>query len=267
MPPVASPSLFDRVQGLIGLDDDLRDLKRQRLPYRHDAVYVPHQAKASLISANSNSFSLMSEMEEFIKNDDLKVFLILGDSGAGKSTFNRELERKLWDDHKDNHDPIPLFINLPSFDRPDQDLVTKYFRRNNFTEPQIRAIKRKYKFILICDGYDESQQTKNLYDTNHLNQPDQWNAKMVISCRTEFLGEDYKDRFLPMDEKKRAMPQYFQEAVIVPFSDKQIQEYIKDYVIRKSSIWKSHEYLDALNGVPNLMDLVKNPFLLNLTLE
>ncbi|KAF9203908.1 hypothetical protein BGZ49_005902 [Haplosporangium sp. Z 27] len=267
MPPVGSPSLFDRVQGLVGLDDDLRDLKRQRLPYRHDAVYVPPQAKAGVLSADSNFFPLMDKVEKFIKDEDLKVFLLLGDSGAGKSTFNRELERKLWDDHKDNYDPIPLFINLPAFDRPDQDLVTKYFRRNNFTEPQIRAIKRKYKFILICDGYDESQQTKNLYDTNQLNQPDQWNAKMVISCRTEFLGRDYRYRFLPMDEKKKAIPEHFQESVIVPFSDKQIQEYIKDYVMRKNPIWKSHEYIDALDSIPNLKDLVKNPFLLALTLE
>ncbi|KAF8965502.1 hypothetical protein BGZ46_000605 [Entomortierella lignicola] len=267
MPPVGSPSLFDRVQGLVGLDDDLLDLKRQRLPYRNDVVYIPPQAKASVLSADSNSFSLMDKVEKFIRGEDLKVFLLLGDSGAGKSTFNRELERKLWDDHKDNYDPIPLFINLPAFDRPDQDLVTKYFRRNNFTEPQIRAIKRKYKFILICDGYDESQQTKNIYDTNQLNQPDQWNAKMVISCRTEFLGKDYKDRFLPMDEKKKTMPQHFQEAVIAPFSDTQIQEYIKDYVLRKSPLWKPHEYIDALNSVPNLKDLVKNPFLLTLTLE
>jgi hypothetical protein len=52
---------------------------------------------------------------------------------------------------------IPLHINLPAIDKPEQDMIPKQLRRCEFTEPQIRELKLHHRFILICDGYDESQ--------------------------------------------------------------------------------------------------------------
>jgi hypothetical protein len=47
---------------------------------------------------------------------------------------------------------------LPAIDKPEIDMIAKQLRRDEFTEPQIREMKHHRKFILICDGYDESQQ-------------------------------------------------------------------------------------------------------------
>ncbi|KAF9176501.1 hypothetical protein BGZ51_000523, partial [Haplosporangium sp. Z 767] len=90
---------------------------------------------------------------------------------------------------------------------------------------------------------------------------------MVISCRTEYLPKDYKDHFQPIGQGHIAAPRLFQEAVIVPFSVTQIQEYINQYVSLSSSLWQPKDYLKAFEKVPNLLDLVKNPFLLTLSLE
>ncbi|KAG0285965.1 hypothetical protein BGZ98_005273, partial [Dissophora globulifera] len=202
-------------------------------------------------------FPLMDRVKDFLRGHQ-KVMLLLGDSGAGKSTFNRALECELWGTYKTKDGPIPLFINLPAIDKPDQDLIIKHLRKAEFTELQIKELKNYRRFVLICDGYDESHQTHNLYTSNRLNQPGEWIAQMVISCRSEALGQDYRDRFQPSDSNRQATPKLFQEAVIAPFSQDQIQEYIKKYV---------SDYLHALESILNLQDLVKNPFMLTLTLK
>ncbi|KAF9176368.1 hypothetical protein BGZ51_000854, partial [Haplosporangium sp. Z 767] len=90
---------------------------------------------------------------------------------------------------------------------------------------------------------------------------------MVISCRTEYLPKDYKDRFQPIGQGHIAAPGLFQEAVIVPFSVTQIQDYINQYVSLNNPLWQAKDYMEAFDKVPNLLDLVKNPFLLALSLE
>jgi WD40 repeat protein len=194
------------------------------------------------------------------------VFLVLGDSGAGKSTFNRELECHLWHSYKKGG-TIPLHINLPAIEKPEHDIIAKQLRKAEFTEPQIRELKLHRKFTLICDGYDESQQTHNLYISNRLNQAGEWNAKMVISCRREYLGDDYRYRFQPGDRNHHSESGLFQEAAITPFSMGQVQDYITQYVAVHRPLWEVNEYRKALDLIPSLKDLVKNPFLMSLSLE
>ncbi|CAO3565079.1 unnamed protein product [Mortierella alpina] len=264
--PRTSP-LLTRAQDIPDVEEDLRKLRKRQLKDHTKAVYVPPRAKASRQAPDSASFDLMSNMNEFLRSD-LQVFLLLGDSGAGKSTFNRELERELWTKYDSSEGDIPLFIHLPSINNPGKDLVAKHLRRCDFLEPQIRELKNNRRFMLICDGYDECQQIHNLYTSNNLNENGQWKAKMVISCRSEHLGHDYKDRFQPlMDATKSAGESRLQEAAIVPFSTEQIKDYINRYVTVVNPPWRATSYLTALEKIPNLMDLIRNPFLLTLSLD
>ncbi|KAG0214595.1 hypothetical protein BGX31_001056 [Mortierella sp. GBA43] len=266
LPAVGSPSLLDRVQERPDVEGSLRQLRRQRLKERGSAVYIPPQAKANLQAANESQFSLMEKIDEFLAGEQM-VFLVLGDSGAGKSTFNKELECQLWQAYKKKSGPIPLHINLPAIDKPEHDMIAKQLRKVEFTEPQIRELKLHRSFILICDGYDESQQTHNLYTSNRLNQPGEWKAKMVISCRSEYLGVDYRDRFQPGDRNQRSESSLLQEAVITPFSMDQVQDYIHQYVSVHRPLWEADDYKGALDLIPSLKELVKNPFLMSLSLE
>ncbi|KAF9342309.1 hypothetical protein BGX26_007826, partial [Mortierella sp. AD094] len=120
---------------------------------------------------------------------------------------------------------------------------------------------------MICDGYDESQQNRNLYMSNQLNQPGGWRVQMVISCRTEHNGVDYKHCFEPTDRNSSGKVELFQQAIISPFDKNQIQAYVEQYVTLKKPSWGSEDYQQALKQIPNLQDLVKNPFLLKLALE
>ncbi|KAF9175043.1 hypothetical protein BGX20_008600 [Mortierella sp. AD010] len=262
LPPKTSP-LLDCVQNKPDVEVALRHLKSERLRGRGGDVYISPRAKASVNA--TEEFDLTSKVQEFLHSDK-KVFLLQGDSGAGKSTFIRELEIGLWNKYKPDG-PIPLFVFLPTIERPEQDLIGKQLQKASFTEGQIREMKMHREFILICDGYDESQQTRNLYTSNELNQPGGCRVQMVISCRTEYNGFDYKDRFQPIDRNNYRISGQFQEAVITPFNEDQIQEYIDQYVSLGKPPWGSKDYHKAFSQIPNLQGLVKNPFLLKLAME
>ncbi|KAF9435370.1 hypothetical protein BGZ76_006434 [Entomortierella beljakovae] len=262
LPPQESP-LLSCVQNKPDIETPLRQLRNERLKSRDSDVYISPRAKVSL--REKDHFDLASKVQEFI-DSNRKVFLILGDSGAGKSTFNRALEFSLWDQYTRDTGRIPLFINLPAIKEPEQELIDKHLRKLNFTLSQIRELKQHREFILICDGYDEGQQTRNLYVCNEFNQPGGWNAQMVISCRSEYIGVDYRHCFEP-SSRNSSENDLFQEAVMLPFDKDQIQAYVDQYVLVMKPSWKSEDHKLALRQIPNLQELIKNPFLLRLALE
>ncbi|KAG9067685.1 hypothetical protein KI688_011272 [Linnemannia hyalina] len=264
--PSASP-LLAKVQNIQYLEYELHKFRLQRLAEEHLSVFIPPMAKANPQARDDDIFPLMEKVQEFLASDR-HVMLILGDSGSGKSTFNTHLEAKLWKSYACGSS-IPLFINLPAIDEPNCDMIEKQLRSDNFNDEQIRELKLHRQFILICDGYDESQQLVNLHKSNMLNQPGRWDTKMVISCRTQYLGQDYRSRFMPQSRDHYAYPavELFQEAVITPFSREQIQSYIEQYVPLEPRTWTTKDYMDRLTTIPNLMDLVRNPFVLTLALE
>ncbi|KAF9346120.1 hypothetical protein BGX26_002396, partial [Mortierella sp. AD094] len=262
-PPSQASPLLNRIQNKVDVETTLHNLKRDRLKDRGDDVYISPRAKADLRA--TEAFDLTSKVREFLESNRT-VFLILGDSGAGKSTFNRALEISLWDKYEIDG-RIPLFINLPTIEKPERDLIAKRLRQANFRESQIMELKLYRKFILICDGYDEIRTTQNLYTSNQLNQPGEWRVQMLISCRTENNGADYKSCFQPTEQNDGGHIKLFQEASIMPFSKDQILDYIGQYVFWRKPTWESGDYQQALNRIPNLLDLVENPFLLRLALE
>ena len=260
------PSLLDRVQSKPGVERNILQLRIQRTKGRGDTVYIPLQAKASLNAADRTRFPLMEKVKEFLESEQ-KVFLLLGDSGAGKSTFSRELEFELWKTYSTKTGRIPLLINLPAIDNPEDDIIAKQLQKNKFSDSQIREMKLGRKFVLICDGYDESRQTHNLYIRNRLNQQGEWDAQMIISCHIEYLGSDYRNRFRPADHNQIPESSLFQEAVIAPFSIDQIYAYIHQYVSLYQPLWQAEDYKHALELIPSLKDLVRNPFLMTLSLD
>lgn len=242
-------------------------LKNQRLEEYKQAVYIPPLAKSNLQAPYNNLFSLIDKVHEFLVGDD-QVMLILGDSGAGKSTFIRHLEYKLWNDYEIGG-RFPLFINLPALERPEKDLIVEQLWTYKFSEMQIQGLEQNRQLLLICDGYDECQLTVNLHTTNLLNRTGHWKAKLLITCRTQYLGPDYRDCFIPtaVDRYHRVTNNLFQEAVIAPFSKSQIEIYVDHYVPLEPRTWVKDDYMDKLTTIPNLMDLARNPFLLTLALE
>ncbi|KAF9996648.1 hypothetical protein BGZ80_007197 [Entomortierella chlamydospora] len=88
-PPSVESPLLDCVQNKPDVETPLRQLKLERLRDRDGDVYISPRAKVT--SRATDDSDLTAKVQEFLASDR-KVFLLLGDSGAGKSTFNRALE-------------------------------------------------------------------------------------------------------------------------------------------------------------------------------
>ena len=95
--PVGSSLLLDLVQNKPSVEPALRKYQRRRLlkQEHRNLVYIPPQAKGTREAPDDELFDLTEKVNEFLSSDK-KVLLLLGDSGAGKSTFNMELEIELW---------------------------------------------------------------------------------------------------------------------------------------------------------------------------
>ncbi|KAF9537249.1 hypothetical protein EC957_008594, partial [Mortierella hygrophila] len=117
--PVSFP-LLARVEEITMVEYDLHKLKMLRMEQFKQAVYIAPMARPNLQAPDDNVFPLLDKVEEFLAGNS-QVILILGDSGAGKSTFNQHLEYQLWQRYNTG-DRIPLFVNLPALERPERDL-------------------------------------------------------------------------------------------------------------------------------------------------
>ena len=87
MSEIASPSLLDRAQNRPDVEGNLRMLRKQRTKERGDAVYIQPQAKTGFQAIDDTRFPLMEKVQEFLASEQ-KVFLLLGDAGAGLSLIH-----------------------------------------------------------------------------------------------------------------------------------------------------------------------------------
>ena len=277
LPPPQSSLLLKEVNSAPNLDLHLSRFREERLEaYDSKSIYIPLMSKASLHASSNNLVVLAKRVDAFL-GSKREVILILGDSGAGKSTFNRRLERDLWEKYQPG-ESIPLLIDLKTIDNPDNDIIQRHLELlDMFSAEQIDELKKSEKFTLICDGYDECRKWTNLHVSNRLNKPRQWMAKMVVSCQSQHLVPNYRNYFEPRQEgpRGRGLSDLFEEAVVAPFDEKQIRTYIEQYsmapetrgIFGQESVWTADEYMDQLERFNNMSDIVKTPLLLKMLLD
>ncbi|KAF9548753.1 hypothetical protein EC957_005687 [Mortierella hygrophila] len=280
-PPKSYP-LLDRVQEIPEVEKHLHEVALAQLSDHWDHrlyVYIPPQVKASVDAADSDHSPLMEEVMTFLKGER-EVLLLRGVSGAGKTTFNHKLAYDLWTEYTTGGlgGRIPLFINLPESKKPGEKLIAEKLRSLDFDNAQIKELKLTREFILICDGYDERQLLGvNLHTSNGFNGHGRWRAKLIVSCRSQYLPRNYLFDFQPKPRSHppRTSAELYQEAVIIPFMEDQIEEYVKEFVVLPDDQvlltdrpkWTVDEYMTRFKDIPNLMDLVGNPFLLSVSLQ
>ncbi|KAF9950436.1 hypothetical protein BGZ70_001385 [Mortierella alpina] len=286
-PRLSLPDLYpllNQAQGITDIEMDVCRMVRNQLECHWGQelsvtvpVYIPPQAKATLQEPDTIHSPLMEELQSFLRSERL-VFLLMGDAGAGKTTFNHKLAFDLCKSYTAGT-PIPLFVSLPLCERPGHDIIAEELRRCRFSDAQIKELEQQQRqIVLICDGYDEKQLSINLHNANRLNQPGRWNAKLIVSCRSQYLKNGYRDDFLPTPTRRSnrvAASDLFQEAVIVPFTEDQIEDYVKQFVelpddellFKDRPRWNADDYMKRLQKIPNLMDMVGNPFLLSVSLQ
>ncbi len=243
------------------------------------ANYIP--ACGAHRVTDTNTFDMEKAATDFFKTNK-QVLLLLGNSGGGKSTFNRYLAKKLWENYKVG-DPIPLFISLPNLHNPEKALLVEHLTRQGFTEKEIQFIIKNHKLILILDGYDEMRigdqmnQFKNLYTSNQLASLPSPGLKILISCRTEHLTKvDRYERYFMPGQNEKLQPAAFMEIFVAPFNIQQITAYITKYLELHientlkdiSAEWqKTETYLQNIGDLPGMRELITTPFLLMIAMD
>ena len=98
-------------------------------------------------------------------NEKLKVLLVQGGGGSGKSLFCHIFSKKMLDEGQKEW--IPVFINLPSLKDPLTQVIDEHLKSNRFKEEEIIKMQ-KSKLLLFLDGYDEIKKTSNIYTLSNL---------------------------------------------------------------------------------------------------
>jgi ankyrin repeat protein/WD40 repeat protein len=242
--------------------DKLRQAHLHAPDWQQESLtFVP--LRGTWFAQSEHSFDLEEETAKFLSSDK-KVLLLLGDSGSGKSLYTQGLASKLWQDHKSDS-AIPVWISLPSLKNPVNRAIEETFEKFGFNSEEIENLRLTKSFLFIFDAFDEIHQLKNLWVSNHLGQ---WKAKIIITCRREYLYhvDNYKLYFTPFNGEK-AVYQDYDEMIIKPFSEEQIEQYIKQYIQHQKLEWSLEQYQKSLEEIPGLKNLIKTPFLLKLAME
>jgi len=258
------------------LDSELQELKTkylaesQQTDIFHANLYVAARGMATQNAPEEEHFDLWERLENFMAlNTPHRVCLIQGAAGAGKSTFNHYLATRLWEtydkDASSNANvtrPIPVFIPLASVHdatRRKQDLIAELFKKQKWPEDRIAKAREDLRFVFILDGYDEiEKRDRDFYVDNGLGE---WNAKIVITSRPEYLGSGYQRKFYPPGQ-----PQLLQEYWLAPFSTKDIMEYISKYVQVVTAPARSVKDYEQLVQRAELRAMISNPFLLRMVM-
>ncbi|GAM52477.1 NACHT and WD40 repeat domain-containing protein [Mycoavidus cysteinexigens] len=256
---------------LATLGEGIKTMRKTYLSGLHDdetirdalSLYVAPEGKAVNSGESGERFDLNSKFNTFLESDK-KVFLLLGEAGSGKSTFNRYLARDLWEKYEQANEKkderIPVFIQLTTLEDPNKNLLTEFFSEEGFSKEQIQQLRQSRRFIFILDGYDEIKHRQRAFYTD--NKLDKWDAKVIISSRPEYLGASYQSKFYPSGQAR-----VFEECELAPFSESAIEDYVERHIRHaQDPKWNADQYQSAL-AHPDLQALIGNPFLLKIVLQ
>jgi len=225
-------------------------------------LYTPLEGRSDFDS--TEKFDAFAKTKEFLEGSH-RCLLLMGDSGAGKTTFAYHLAQTLWQAHEKGfakNKPIPVLIPLITIEEVEKRLIQEHFGHQGLSPEEIRLLKEHFSFVFILESYDERDCFKNLYQTNRL---DGWNCKVITTCRSQSLlnkRENYRSYF-----STGQLRDVLQEIILCPFTEKEIKTYIASYVNHhKDEVeWDADLYWKTLSQLPSVLALVTNPFVLKMT--
>jgi NACHT domain len=155
--------------------------------------------------------------------NEKQYLMVLGQPGAGKSTFLRKMGLEALKGKKGGfkHDCIPVFIELKRFASSEiniEKFIIEEFRTCNFPDPDKFTAKalEQGKLLILLDGLDEVP-SQNLTETinqiqNFVDKYDQ--NRFIASCRTAAYRNNFRR---------------FSDVAMADFDDEQIQQFIHNW--------------------------------------
>ena len=197
--------------------------------------------------------SEMSIMDVFNLNEVGGRLLVLGEPGAGKTTTMLEIAYQLLKiSTKDNEFPIPVLFNLSSWKDSDQSIeswINNELKKYKLSGTANKNLIKEQKLAILLDGLDEVEPKLQPLCVEAINvflEGKSSPAHVVICCRCL---------------------QYYNAGSLLSVNNavylkNPTRQQVKDYLyrVKRPDLWSS------LKREPYSIDLICNPFLLNIAL-
>lgn len=240
-------------------------------------IYVEPEAQRM---GDQVRISLQARLSHFLQIPTTRVAVVVGDPGAGKSTFAKHWLKTRLAAYKENpSQPLPIFIILNNlFQDPNvdpQSLLEGYLQTKVGLSPiELDVVKAYQPLLVFCDGYDEVAYEGNLYQDN------QWyawpHAKFILTTRPEKFGTalastDLRQALIgafspiPLETLHEA-PQGLEIYQLCTFNEANIKAFVKQWQVLMPTNWNINDYLTNLKAIPGLAELTTNPIILSLVL-
>lgn len=166
-------------------------------------------------------------INQIFSSSEKQYYLVLADSGMGKTTF---LEK--------------LFITYYKKKLKKYDIFIFSLGRNDSMD-RIKEIQKPEKTILLLDALDEDTNAMKKYKKrlNTICETTRLFNKVIITCRTQFFP----------DRDSESDYQMFKKYYVSPFNDNEIEQYLRkkyNSIFEKSKIERAKKVIDKC---PHLM--------------
>jgi WD40 repeat protein/DNA polymerase III delta prime subunit len=215
---------------------------------------------------------------------------LLGEYGMGKTTTCKALARELLDRRDRNEKvPLPIYLDLRYVGDKAGDLVLdeileRILKRSWKSGPdggklgaqELIKLVQNEDTLVIWDGLDEvlvhldphpgqmfTRQLFRILPPARKGEPRR--GRMLISCRTHFFRtlRDQQNHFRAEDRDNVRADDYRAPFVLLPFTSKQIREYIEHTLPNDNP----DRVMETLKAVHNLEEMAERPYTLSLITE
>ena len=252
--------------------DDLYGNGNEAIRFLNSSYYIPinyqttkpHDVYKDSLNKSPNNTSIdvpergplvQKILDDILKSNIKKRYMILGGSGMGKSTFSASLYASILNHYKLRKCPFPIYI-CSLFD---SGIFT---RLNQISNEIIQSKQNINEAVIILDGLDENAEAASNYKSflSDIESATKSFRVVVITSRTQlFPHEDHeptktKIMFTAGNGNVIEYDKYY----ISPFSKDETEKYIK-YKYKDDPI----KYNGAINILDKTKDLVSRPMVLS----
>lgn len=224
------------------------------------SLYVD-KSWALLGDADPEPVTVLPTVLDWLSVDGPRFVLVLGDFGTGKTFLLRSLASSLA-----ASDLVPVLVTMRDLEkgRSLDELLAQHMARSGedpFRGAAFRYLLREGRIALLFDGFDELA-LRTSYDRvpQHfatLREAASGSAKVVVTSRHQYFATDQAVRNALGDEVHRMQG----SRIIRLFPLQPAQR--RDLVVRTfDDRTAADEFIEAIRGVPNLLDLATNPRML-----
>lgn len=218
---------------------------------------------------SENTLALDEQIGIFMStNNQSPLLLIQGDTGLGKSTFLNKLAQEQWDVIRRNIGQktyLPILIEFKTYKIRKGDYFNEFFKEEyGLKDEEISELKKHFKFLLLLDGYDELNDVNNLPLDRLFEGLDNWDLKIMVTCRTLYLNNIPSYRLI-FNLSKNHNVTYLEEYWMAAFNQAKVDLYLQKYVQIAKPRWTLQQFRKSIADIP--AGLINNPLLLRLIVE